>query len=219
MSKKNHSDVEKKSAGAAENNGNKADQDVPVHPSDMESTAAADGKNGLSPEDMLRQRVAELEMELAANKDKLLRAYADFDNFRKRTYKDMAEARTFVKIDTIQPVLNVFDHFKLALEASEKKPDFKVLDDGMKMILSEFRKAMSELDIDIIQVSEGQIFDPNLHEAASKEPSDKHGEGRILRQWRQGYKMGERILRPASVVVSSGPTQPVGNESDAKESK
>ncbi|HCE43704.1 MAG TPA: nucleotide exchange factor GrpE [Lentisphaeria bacterium] len=219
MSKKNHSDEEKKSAGSRGDDGKKADQDISAKTPGVESTAVPDQKNGLSPEDMAKQRIAELEMELAANKDKLLRAHADFDNFRKRTYKDMTEARTFVKIDTIQPILNVFDHFNLALQASERKPDFKVLDDGMKMILVEFKKAMDELSIDIIQVSEGQIFDPALHEAASKEPSDKHGEGRILRQWRQGYKMGERILRPASVVVSSGPAQPAANASDVKESK
>jgi len=219
MSKKNNSDEQKKSADSAGDNGKKADKNISTHSSDAGNPAAPEEKNALSQEDILKQRTAELEMELAASKDKLLRAYADFDNFRKRTYKDMTEARTFVKIDTIQPVLNVFDHFKLALEASEKKPDFKVLDEGMKMILSEFMKAMSELGIDIIQVSEGQSFDPALHEAASKEPSDKHAEGSILRQWRQGYKMGERILRPASVVVSSGPLKPQDIKSDLKEEK
>lgn len=161
-----------------------------------------------SPEDDLTPRIAALELELAETKDKLLRAHADFDNFRKRTSKEMKEQRAIVKADTMVPVLNVFDHFNMALDAAEKKPDFKVLDDGMKMILVEFEKAMNELDIKTLEVAEGQEFDPNVHEAVSKEYSGKYEEGKILRQWKRGYKIGDRLLRPAVVVVSSGPQLP-----------
>ncbi|MFA6567071.1 MAG: nucleotide exchange factor GrpE [Victivallales bacterium] len=156
-------------------------------------------------EDELKQRIAALELELAEAKDKILRAHADFDNFRKRTFKEMKDLRTMVKADTMVPILNVFDHFNMALDAAEKKPDFKVLHDGMKMIFAEFEKAMNELDIKTLEVAEGQEFDPNVHEAVSKEYSEKHEEGKILRQWKRGYKIGDRLLRPAVVVVSSGP--------------
>ena len=156
-------------------------------------------------EDELKQRIAALELELAESKDRLLRSFADFDNFRKRTAKEMKELRTIIKADTMVPILNVFDHFNMALDAAGKKPDFKVLDAGMKMILVEFVKAMNELDIKTLEVAEGQEFDPNVHEAVSKEYSEKYEEGKILRQWRHGYKTGDRLLRPAVVVVSSGP--------------
>ena len=156
-------------------------------------------------EDELNQRIAALELELAEAKDRLLRAHADFDNFRKRTFKEMKDLRTIIKADTMVPILNVFDHFNMALDAAGKKPDFKVLDAGMKMILVEFVKAMNELDIKTLEVAEGQEFDPNVHEAVSKEYSEKYEEGKILRQWRHGYKTGDRLLRPAVVVVSSGP--------------
>jgi molecular chaperone GrpE len=157
-----------------------------------------------SPNDELNQRIAVLEYELTETKDKLLRAHADFDNFRKRMSKEMKDLRTTVKADTMVPILNVFDHFNMALDATEKKPDFNVLHDGMKMILSEFGKAMNELDIKTLEVVEGQEFDPNIHEAVSNESSDKYKQGKILRQWKHGYKMGDRLLRPAVVVVSSG---------------
>ena len=157
-----------------------------------------------SPEDELKQRIAALELELSEAKDRLLRAHADFDNFRKRTFKEMKDLRTIIKADTMVPILNVFDHFNMALDAAEKKPDFKVLHDGMKMILVEFAKAMNELDIKTLEVAEGQEFDPNVHEAVSKEHSEKYEDGKILRQWKHGYKMGDRLLRPAVVVVSSG---------------
>ena len=159
-------------------------------------------------EDGLKQRIAALELELAEMKDRLLRSHADFDNFRKRTSKEMKDLRTIIKADTMVPILNVFDHFNMALDAAEKKPDFKVLDDGMKMIFVEFQKAMNELDISTLEVEEGQDFDPNVHEAVSKEYSEKYGEGKILRQWKNGYKMADRLLRPAVVVVSSGPQLP-----------
>jgi molecular chaperone GrpE len=159
-------------------------------------------------EDELKQRIAALELELTEAKDSLLRSCADFDNFRKRASKEMKELRTIIKADTMVPILNVFDHFNMALDAAEKKPDFKVLSDGMKMIFVEFEKAMNELDIKILDVKEGQEFDPNIHEAVSKEYSEKYEEGKILKQWKQGYKIGDRLLRPAVVVVSSGPQLP-----------
>ncbi len=159
-------------------------------------------------DDGLKQRIAALELELAEAKDKLLRAHADFDNFRKRTSKEMKDQRTIVKADTIVPILRVFDHFNMALDAAGKKTDFKVLADGMKMILAEFEKAMNELEIRTLEVVEGQEFDPNVHEAVSKEYSEKYQEGKILRQWKCGYKVGDRLLRPAVVVVSSGPKLP-----------
>ncbi len=171
-------------------------------------------------EDELKKRIVALELELAEAKDKLLRAHADFDNFRKRSSKEMKDLRTIIKADTMVPILNVFDHFNMALDAADKKPDFKVLDAGMKMILVEFEKAMNELEIKILEVREGQEFDPNVHEAVSKEYSDKYDEGKILRQWKSGYKMGDRLLRPAVVVVSSGPQlpeSPSGAESSAED--
>ena len=179
---------------------------------------AAEAPDAAKPsfEDDLKKRIAALELELAETKDKLLRAFADFDNFRKRTYKDMKDLRTMVKADTIVPILNVFDHFNMALDATEKKPDFKVLADGMKMILVEFEKAMNELDIKTLEISSGQEFDPNFHEAVSKEYSEKYEEGKILKQWKHGYKMGDRLLRPAVVVVSSGPQLPPASPETAQ---
>jgi molecular chaperone GrpE len=174
-----------------------------------------------SPDVELNQRIAVLDLELVETKDKLLRVHADFDNFRKRMSKEMKDMRTAIKADTMVPVLNVFDHFNMALDAAEKKPDFNVLHDGMKMILAEFGKAMNELDIKVLEVVEGQEFDPNIHEAVSSESSEKYEQGKILRQWKHGYKMADRLLRPAVVVVSSGskisPSAEIENVTEDKE--
>jgi len=221
MTKKNHEEKDTKQADDSANGEVKSDKDLAAHSPGNNAHSSSDKpvEPELSPEDILKQKIAELELELLGTKDKLLRAYADFDNFRKRNYREMTDLRTMVKADTITPMLNVFDHFKLALEAADKKPDFKILDEGMKMILAEFKKAMDDLDIEIINVPENTVFDPNIHDAAGNEPSDKIAEGKVIRQWRQGYKMGERILRPASVVVSSGPAKTEDNKPETEAEK
>lgn len=155
-------------------------------------------------EEKIKEEVIVLEKKLAEVKDKLLRVHADFDNYRKRTYRDLVDARNASKVDTIMAILSVLDHFKLAVEASKNSDDMNVIRDGMRMILAELEKAMEELGLESIEAT-GQKFDPGFHEAVAREPSDKYKEGEIITQWRCGYRIGERVLRPAGVVVSSGP--------------
>ena len=155
-------------------------------------------------EQKLKSRIEELETQLKETEDKLLRTHAEYDNYRKRSVKELADTRAYVKADTLTPVLNVFDHFKMAVTAAEQTDNMDVLREGMKMINNEFSKAMEEFGVEEINAV-GQQFDPKLHDAVAKEPSDEVEEDYIIKQWRCGYKLGDRLLRPASVVVSSGP--------------
>lgn len=155
-------------------------------------------------EEKIKEEVVVLEKKVAELEDKLLRTHADFDNYRKRTHRDLSEARNASRADTIMAILSVLDHFKLAVAASENSNDMNVLRDGMKMILAELEKAMKELGLESIEAI-GQKFDTDFHEAVARESSDKYKEGEIISQWRCGYRIGERVLRPAGVVVSSGP--------------
>lgn len=159
------------------------------------------------------EKINELEMKLAEAEDKCLRLRAEFENYKKRTFRDISDARFNSRFDTVLPFLSVLDHFKLAVDAAEKKSDFKVLHDGMKIILSEFQKALDDIGIEIIDAT-GKKFDPAIHEAVAKENSDTVEEGFVISQWRCGYKMGDRLLRPCAVVVSSGPHEA---ESDASQ--
>ncbi len=156
------------------------------------------------PEDPGAVRIAALEKELAEQRDKLLRSLADMDNFRKRTYKELQNARDMARIDAILPFLKVYDHFQLAVKAADEKHSFEVLHQGMDMILSEFSRALDEIGVERIDAL-GKSFDPALHEAAEQRSSDEVPEGQILEQWRCGYKMGEKVIQPVLVVVSSGP--------------
>lgn len=158
------------------------------------------------PEAECEAKVRELETKLKDADDKYLRAVAEMDNTRKRTAKEMETLRLNVMMDTITPFLQVFDHFSMAVAASATSNNLKSLLDGMKMIQNEFDKAFSELGVVKIDAV-GKDFDPNLHEAVSQEASDTVPAGKVIRQWSFGYKTPKRLLKPAMVVVSSGPQQ------------
>lgn len=151
----------------------------------------------------LAGKIAALEAELAELKDKHLRTIADYDNFRKRSFRELSDARMGARMDTLIPILNVFDHFRLAVSAAESAADMNSIRDGMKMISAELGKALADLGVEELDAT-GQKFDPEIHEAVAHESSDIE-EGTITKQWRCGYKLAGKILRPANVVVSSGP--------------
>lgn len=149
------------------------------------------------------QQLEEARLKLEAADKKYLLLLADMDNLRKRSLKDAESIRYNTMADTIAPFLQVFDHFGMAVQASEKSDNLKMLLDGMKMIAGEFSKAFQELGVECIDAV-GQKFDPNLHEAVSQEASEDVPAGTVIRQWSRGYKTGSRLLKPAMVVVSSG---------------
>ena len=151
-----------------------------------------------------KDRTKELEGQLAESNDKYIRIRAEFENYRKRSQRDMADARALSKIATLEEILPVMDHFQMAMSASNSTDDLNTLKEGMNMILSEFERTFGNLGVEKI-VTENQRFDPKIHEAVSTEASDTIADEHIMREWKAGYKLGDRLLRPAAVVVSSGP--------------
>ena len=129
---------------------------------------------------------------------------ADYQNYRKRVVKDLSEARLCGTAGTLEPFLTVFDFLGMAKNAAEKSDNIESIRQGLNMIIGEFHKAFDELGVKKI-ATVGTDFDPKYHEAAAHEPSDEVPEGKIIREWSGGFKLGERLLRPARVVVSSGP--------------
>ncbi|MBU8902247.1 MAG: nucleotide exchange factor GrpE [Victivallales bacterium] len=161
----------------------------------------------LSPE----EQIEALNKEIAEGKDNLLRLKADFQNYRMRTAKEIANARMFGQSDTILPFLQVFDHFSMAMTAAEKSENMDAIKQGLEMILKEYKKGLDELGV-VAYDAVGEKFDPKLHDAMTNEPSDEVEEGYVIKQWNGGYKLGERLLRPATVVVSSGSANDEQNE-------
>lgn len=157
---------------------------------------AAEEKIELSPEAVLEAQVAEL-------KEQLLRKEADFQNYRKRMAREVSDARRIGLVETITPFLQVFDLFDMAMKAAEKSDNVAALKQGLEMILAQYGKTIDELGVQKFDAV-GSNFDPLWHDAVAYENSEDAAEGVIIKQWSCGYKMGDRLLRPARVIVSSG---------------
>lgn len=164
--------------------------------------------------DSKKQKTKSPEEVIAELKDTVLRTRADFDNFRKRTQRDLADARAYGKISAVEEILPIFDTFKMAMQAANMdNADLNTLLAGMNMIQNQFTQSFGSLGIDEVNAI-GEKFDPNMHDAVSEQASDEVEAGYVISQHRCGYKVGERLIRAATVVVSSGPEV---EKEDAKE--
>ena len=154
--------------------------------------------------------------QLAELQDKYLRKLAEFDNYRKRMAREFMEARDQARRATIGDFLTVYDYFSMGMSAIETAADIAVLKQGMEMIWAEFQRVLDGLNVKEIE-SVGKPFDANIHEAMSQEASDTVPEGVVIRQWKAGFKIGDKLLRPAMVVVSTGKPKEAEPKPEAEE--
>lgn len=141
--------------------------------------------------------------ELETLKDRHLRLQADFDNFRKRTQRERSELQVRATEDLVAELLPVLDHFELGLRMAAAQQAAPAVRDGFQMVYDQLLAVLRKVGVTTFEAS-GR-FDPHLHEAVTHAPSPDHPADTIVSQLRRGYKLGERLLRPAQVVVSSGP--------------
>ena len=144
--------------------------------------------------------VQALENEVAELKDKLLRQHAEMDNLRKRTAKEVIDARKFAVEKFATALLDVVDNLERALEVEEGNES--AVRDGIKLTLDAWHNVMGKFDMERIEAV-GEQFDPHKHEALSQMPSDEP-EGTVINQHCAGYTLSGRLIRPAQVLVSSG---------------
>lgn len=137
-------------------------------------------------------------------KDRLLRLQADFDNYRKRMDREKKDWIAFASEKLVLELLPVLDHFELGLADSVKNGAPAAFVDGFQLVFNQFRAALEKAGVQAID-AEGAAFDPHLHEAITHLPSDDVPEGHVVVQSRRGYQLGDKLLRAAQVVVSSGP--------------
>ena len=138
-------------------------------------------------------------------REQLLRIAADFDNFRKRSRKEIEEVRRRSIEDTLREVLPIIDNLERAAEASSDAKDVDAVAEGVSMVLRGFEEVAQRLGLKRVK-SIGQLFDPNLHDAMQQQETDEHPPGTIVAEVVPGYELGERLLRPAMVVVARPPT-------------
>lgn len=143
--------------------------------------------------------------ELETLKDRHLRLQADFENFRRRTLRERAEAQTRAHEDLMRNLLPVLDHFELGLRsAAEHGAEESVLS-GFQLVQSELLRVLERAGLSAVEAAPGTPFDPHQHEAVTHAPSDLHAADTVVQQTRRGYRLGPVLLRPVQVVVSSGP--------------
>jgi len=148
--------------------------------------------------------LAAAQAEVERWKDLAYRSQAELDNFRKRTARDMQEARSYANADLLRSLLSILDNFDAGIEAARAESEKSVIFMGMSMVLRQVKDFLAENSVQEVEAL-GKAFDPNIHDAVAQEPSADQPEGTILRVGRKGYRLKDRLLRPASVVVSSGP--------------
>jgi molecular chaperone GrpE len=134
-----------------------------------------------------------------------LRSQADFENYKKRAAREKDEAIKYANSSLLEKLVPILDNFELGLSAAREESEKSPIFSGMSMILKQLNDFLAASGVQPIE-AEGEKFDPNLHEAIAREPSNQVPEGTVLRQTRRGYRLKDRLLRPSSVVVSSGPT-------------
>jgi len=150
-----------------------------------------------SEEDKLRAQVAEL-------KDKLLRGQAEWDNSRKRIERTKDEAVRYAGEALLEKLLPVLDNFEMGMQAAKSATDAKAISQGFEMVLAQFQQVLREAGVEPVEAV-GQPFDPHRHEALGHQDSEDHPEGHVISQTRKGYKLKDRLLRPASVFVARTP--------------
>ncbi|MBN2448820.1 MAG: nucleotide exchange factor GrpE [Lentisphaeria bacterium] len=136
--------------------------------------------------------------------DRWLRTKAEFENYRRRMLRELAESRTQTTLATVREFLTVYDHFRMALDHASRSAEAQGLIEGLEMIYAEFGRVLDALGVSPIETL-GKPFDPQLHEAIAQEHSDEVAEGHVSRQWKSGFVLGDHLVRPAGVVVSLGP--------------
>ncbi len=146
---------------------------------------------------------SQLKADLERFRDLALRSQADFDNFRKRAARDKDDAVRYANASFLERLIPILDNFELGLTAARANAADSPILSGMDMVSRQLNDFLLSTGVEPV-AAEGQKFDPNLHEAVAQEASDNIAEGYVVRQLRKGYKLRDRLLRPATVVVSKG---------------
>jgi len=146
--------------------------------------------------DALRREIADL-------RDRSMRTLADFDNYRKRAERERSEVRRRAAAETIVDFLDVVDNLERALAAGGSADDLKL---GVEMILRQFEDLLRRRGVERVAAA-GEAFDPTVHEAVSRREDPEVGEPRVAEEMQPGYRMHDRLLRPARVVVAVPPEE------------
>ena len=184
--------------GKQQNAGSAAEEDAA-----QDVSEAADPQPDVSAQ--LQMQIEALTSEKATLYDKLLRLQAEFENYRRRVERERGDIYQHGREDVLLQFLPVVDNFERALSSLEtSEGDAEALRHGVELIHKQFKDALSKLGLEAVEAV-GQAFDPHVHEAVTTEATDKHKENTVIEEFQRGYRIGDRLLRPAKVKVASSP--------------
>jgi molecular chaperone GrpE len=177
-------------------------------------TAEAQSKPRAGGGSPAERRISELEQQLAEANERALRSHAELENFRKRSQRELADERRYAVVPLVRDLLPVVDNLERAIEATEartgnggsaaaKAGDVASLLAGVKLVATQLETVLKQHQCARIETV-GSAFDPNQHQAIAQEPSHEHSAGVVTRAAQAGYKLHDRVIRPAQVFVSTG---------------
>jgi molecular chaperone GrpE len=175
-------------------------------PTDIRIAPAPEQPDGAAPSSAAPEdaTLTQMQADLDRFRDLALRSQADFENFRKRAIREKEDAVKYANASFLERLIPLVDNFELGLNAARSNAENSPILAGMEMVAKQLTDFLTASGVEPIN-AEGQVFDPNLHEAVAQEESATAAEGVVARQLRKGFKLRDRLLRPAMVVVSKGP--------------
>lgn len=161
-----------------------------------------------APEDTLAQRLAAAEDALKEEKDRFLRLYAEFENFRKRSAREMQDFRKFANENLIRDLLPIVDNLERAIVSATVTADGqRSILEGVEITHREILKVLERHNVTPVEAL-GKPFDPRHHEAVGAEESQDHPDNTVLREFQKGYLLHDRLIRPSMVIVSRAVPKP-----------
>ena len=146
---------------------------------------------------------SELQKKYDTLNQQYLRLAADFDNYRKRQTQEREDLLKYGAETSLTKMIEILDNFERGIQALENVDDCEKIKESFKLVYKQVTETLSKLGLEEIK-AEGEVFDPNFHEAVMQTPSDEIPENTVIKEMRKGYKLGDKILRPSMVNVSSG---------------
>lgn len=181
---------------------------VSEDPAPAEEPRSSDDPVG---ETTVDERLQSLAEEANAARDQALRAQADFDNYRKRTQRELAEERRYAALPVVRDLLPALDNLQRAVDAGQNVDDLSAMLKGVEMVAQQISEVLSRHGTAAIEAV-GQPFDPNQHEAIQQMPSKEHPPMTVIDEVERGYRLHERVIRPSKVIVSVAPPEAAREE-------
>jgi molecular chaperone GrpE len=188
------------SSEAAHPNHSAGDEEIELRSGSAKRAAGGGAEDRIR---ALEAQLAQTKAEMEKFRDLAFRSSADLDNYRKRMSKEREEAIKFANSSFLERLIPVLDNFEFGLQAARSASSPVSILEGMTMVEKQFQDFLSSAGIEVIDAT-GQRFDPQVHEAIAQEENEHVPEGTVIRQLRRGYKLRDRLIRPANVVVSKG---------------